>query len=135
MAHPHDSGSAVRFSTMKGANRYMEIILTTFPKKILFRADRPFRTQKGMFSQLWICCKDCFTILHKERGQERHGNFTGFSEKNLIQDNLVILAQKWYSLITFDLLSGFLFSILQEVKKYMKNLLVVFPEKISLGAI
>ena len=24
-------------------------------------------------SQLWIYCKDCFTILYNERGQERHG--------------------------------------------------------------
>ena len=26
-------------------------------------------------SQLWIYCKDCFTILHNERGQERHGDY------------------------------------------------------------
>ena len=36
-------------------------------------------------SQLWVRCKDCFTILHNERGQERHGNYiNGFSERNLI---------------------------------------------------
>ena len=36
-------------------------------------------------SQLWISCKDYLTILHNERGQERHGNyFNGFSERNLI---------------------------------------------------
>ena len=36
-------------------------------------------------SQLWISCKDYFTILHNERGQERHGNYiNGFSERNLI---------------------------------------------------
>ena len=36
-------------------------------------------------SQLWISFKDCFTILHYERGQERHGNYiNGFSERNLI---------------------------------------------------
>ena len=46
-------------------------------------------------SQFWIRCKDCFTILHNERGQERHGNYiNGISEKNLIQSNLVILEQK-----------------------------------------
>ena len=46
-------------------------------------------------SQLWIRCKDCFTILHNERGQERHGNYiNGFSERNIIQSNLVILEQK-----------------------------------------
>ena len=26
-------------------------------------------------SQLWISSKDYFTILHNERGQERHGNY------------------------------------------------------------
>ena len=36
-------------------------------------------------SQLWISCKDCFTFLQNERGQERHGNYiNGFSERNLI---------------------------------------------------
>ena len=36
-------------------------------------------------SQLWISCKDYLTILHNERGQERHGNYSnGFSERNLI---------------------------------------------------
>ena len=34
-------------------------------------------------SQLWIVLrKDCFTILHNERDQERHGNYiNGFSLK------------------------------------------------------
>ena len=60
-------------------------------------------------SQHWIRCKDCFTILHNERGQERHGNYiNGFSERNLIQSNLVILEQKWYGvLLTLNLFSGF----------------------------
>ena len=59
-------------------------------------------------SQFWIQCKDCFTILHIERGQERHGNYiNGFSEIYLIQSNLVILEQKWYGvLLTLNLLSG-----------------------------
>ena len=36
-------------------------------------------------SKLGISCKDCFTILHNERGQDRHGNYiNGFSERNLI---------------------------------------------------
>ena len=41
MAHAHNSGSAVRifskFCTMKGANRYIKIILMAFPKKSCFR--------------------------------------------------------------------------------------------------
>ena len=36
-------------------------------------------------SKLWISCIDCFTILHNERSQDRHGNYiNGFSERNLI---------------------------------------------------
>ena len=76
---------------MKVADKYMEIILMTFPNKILFGANGPFRTQNGASSQLWIRCKDCFTILRNERSQERHGNnINAFSEKNLILGNLVI---------------------------------------------
>ena len=61
-------------------------------------------------SQLWIRCKDYFTILHNERGQERHGSYiNGFSEGNLIQSNLVILEQKW----DVNLLSGFLINFTQ----------------------
>ena len=60
-------------------------------------------------SQPWICCEDCFTTLHNERGQVRHGNyFNGFSERNLIQSNLIILEQKYHGVIlTLNLLSGF----------------------------
>ena len=48
-------------------------------------------------------------MLHNESGQDRQGNYSnGFSEGNIIWSNLVILEQKWYSvLITLDLLSGF----------------------------
>ena len=135
MTHPHNWGSALRifckFSTMKGASRYNEIILMAFPKNILFGASGPFRTQNGISAQLWICCKDRFTIFHNERGQERHGNYiNGFSEKNLFQGNLIILAQKWYVLITLGLLSVF-FKILhskrsQEVRE---NFISCFSRK------
>ena len=66
-------------------------------------------------SQLWISCKDCFPILHNERDQKRHENYiNGFSERNLIEGNLIILAQKWYGvLITLDLLSGFFINFAQ----------------------
>ena len=110
IADPYSSRSALRiflkFCTVKVSNSYLEIILMAFPKKILFEANGPFRSQNGASSQLWICRQDCFTILHNERGQERHGNYiNGFSEKNIILGNLIILAQKWYMLITLDLLS------------------------------
>ena len=82
----------------------MEVILMAYPKKFSFRANGPFRIQNVTscletgceISQLWISCKDCFTILHNERDQERHGNYilnygnyiifyyNGFFERNLI---------------------------------------------------
>ena len=82
-----------------------EVILMAYQKKFLFGANGPA-------TQLWIHCKDCFTILPNKRGQERHGNYVnGFSERNLIQSNLVILEQKWYDvLLTLNLLPGFFYS-------------------------
>ena len=87
----------------------MEIILMVFPhKKILFGAKGLFRNQNGASSQHWIHSQDCFTILHNERGQERHGNILiVFLKQNFVQGNLVILAQKWFVLITLDLLCLF----------------------------
>ena len=36
-------------------------------------------------SQLWVSCKDCYTVLHNERGQERHGNYiNGFLKEILL---------------------------------------------------
>ena len=66
-------------------------------------------------SQFWIRRKDCFTILHNERVQERHGNYiNGFSERSLIQSNLVILEQKWDGVfLTLNLLSGFFINFTQ----------------------
>ena len=96
---------------MKGVNGYVEIIFMAFPKRFLFGVNGPFMTQNGASLQLWIRCKECFTILYNERGQESHGNdINGVSEKNHIWSNwLVILAQKWYIPITWDLLSGFFY--------------------------
>ena len=46
MMHPHNSGSTLRiffkFRIMKGAERYMELILMVFLKKFSFRANGPF---------------------------------------------------------------------------------------------
>ena len=52
-------------------------------------------------------CKDCFTILHNKKSQERNENYINvFSERNRTPSNFVILTQKWYGLfVTFDLLS------------------------------
>ena len=37
---------------MKEADKYMEIILMAFPKKVLFGVNGSFRTQNGISSQL-----------------------------------------------------------------------------------
>ena len=51
-------------------------------------------------SQLWIRCKNCFTILHNRR--------------NLIQSNLVIFEQKLDGgLLALNLLSGFFINFRQ----------------------
>ena len=51
-------------------------------------------------SQLWIRCKDCFTILHNRR--------------NFIQSNLVIFEQKLDGvLLALNLLSGFFINFTQ----------------------
>ena len=64
----------------------MKPILMIFPKKLLLGTNGPFSTHKGVSSQLWILCRNCFTILHNERGQGRYGNYIiGFSEKDLSQ--------------------------------------------------
>ena len=67
-------------------------------------------------SPFWIRCSNCFTILHNERGQGRHGNYiNGFSERNLFHSSLVILEQKWYGvLLTLNLLSGFFINFTQQ---------------------
>ena len=85
-------------------------------KKLLFGADGPLRTQNFTSCLTALDLLYCFTILHNERGQERNGNIiNGFSERNLIQSNLVILEQKWYGvLLTLNLLSGFLINFTQQ---------------------
>ena len=92
----------------------MEIILVAFAKKFLLGANGSFRTQKGTSSQLLICCKECFTILYNERGQERLmkiilmvfmiGQFGHFS-------------QKWNVLITLDHNSEFFIFIILRNKR------------------
>ena len=87
---------------MKGANRCMG-------------ANGSFETQNGTSSQLQISCKNCVTMLHNKRGKERHGNYiNGFSVKNLIWGNLIILGQKWCIVITLDLLQVFFLTLYNE---------------------
>ena len=128
MAHPQNSGSTLRmflkFCAMKGANRYMEIILMAFQKKSCLaqmgylrpKIARPHNSGSAVRTVLqcctgvkrdmeiilmvflkkkliWICFK-FFLILHNERGQEVHENFSCyFLRKNLIWGNLSFLGQ------------------------------------------
>ena len=131
-AHPHNSGSTLRiflkFCTVKGADRYMEI---------MFGSNGSFKTQNGTSSRFWICCKDCVTMLPNEKGKERHRNYiNGFSEKDLIWGNLVILAQKWCILITLDLLQVFFKILLNERgQEVFENFISCFSKKVLFGAI
>ena len=111
---------------MKRADRYMQIILMAFPKSSCF-GQMGHLGPKMVISQLWIRCKDSFTIFYKKKSQERHYSNVFSEKKNLIQGNLAILVQKWLALITLDLLSGyFKFYTIKGAKRYMKILLVVF---------
>ena len=74
----------------------MDVVLMVFPK--IFCLEQMCHLGPRLVhptSQLWIYCKDCFTVLHNEGGQERHGNYiNGFLERSLIQSNLVVWEQK-----------------------------------------
>ena len=92
----------------------MEIILMSFPKNYCLeqmghlgpRMAHPHNSGSAV----------SIVLQFFERGQERHENyFNGFSEKNFIEGNSIILVQKWYFVITLDLLSGF-FLILHNKK-------------------
>ena len=86
--------SLFKFCTMKEANRYMKIILMAFPKKFLFGTNGLCRTQNGSSSQLWIRCKDCWTVLCYKRGQGKHRNYVnGFSGKEILFGEIWSLSQ------------------------------------------
>ena len=88
MAHPQNSGSALTIFS----NRYMEIVLMAFPKKILFGGNGAYGIQDSTSSQLWIRCKECFTVLQNEVGQELNENFVShFPRKNLTWGILMFL--------------------------------------------
>ena len=63
-----------KFCIMNRANSALEVILIAYPKNsCLGQMDHLGPRMSHLVSQLWICYKDCFTILNNERGQERHG--------------------------------------------------------------
>ena len=80
-----------------------------------------------------ICCKDCFIILHNERGQDRHGNYiySFFWKKILFNAVLSFWPKKGTSPQLFEsALRSFFCTIKGTAKSYMK---LVFWEKISFG--
>ena len=120
MAHPHNFGLALRvffkFCTMDGANSAQNLYQWLIRKNsCLGQLVHLGSRMSHAASQLWVYCKDCFTILHNEMGQERHGNnINSFSERDLTQSNLVILKQKWYGfLLALNLLSDFFINFTQ----------------------
>ena len=72
MAHLHNSESAViivlKFSTIKGDNRQMKLMI--FQKKSCLEQMDHFGSKNGVNSQLLICCKNFFKILHNKSGQQ-----------------------------------------------------------------
>ena len=120
IVHPHNFGLALRvflkFCTMDGANSAQNLYQWLIRKNCcLGQLVHLGPSMSHAASQLWICCNDCFTILHNERGRERHGNnFNGFSERDFPQSNFATLEQKWYGfLLTLNLLSGFFINFTQ----------------------
>ena len=103
-------------------------------KKFLSGADGPLRTQNFTSCLTALDPLYCFTILHNERDQERRGNIINdFSERNLIQSNLVILEQKWYGvLLTLNLRSGFFINFIQQKEsRGTRKFYLLFLEKKS----
>ena len=113
LAHPHNSGLAVKnfqkFCTVKGAYRQMKIILMIISKKFLFGANELLRTQNDASSQLWIRCKNYFTILYDVIASETYQKYiNGFSQKNFYSRQLCHFGPKMVRPLNFqDLLSGF----------------------------
>ena len=83
-----------------------------------------------MSSQLSICCKDCFTILHNERGQETWKLYYLFFLKNvLFQAIWTFWSKNGIYDLNFGLAVRFLFfkfCTIKWAKYYIKILLVVF---------
>ena len=88
MAYPHNSGLALRFFFLilhSERGQQVDEKNIVFSKRNFCRANGSFSNQKGTSSQLWIHCKDCFTILYNERGKERYRHYINcFSEKKIL---------------------------------------------------
>ena len=87
----------LKFCSIKGAKRYMEIIEMFFMKKIFSCTNAPIWVQKRhTLSYLLICTKDFLKILHNEKVKEVHENFVNvfFFGKTLFQGNWVIFGPK-----------------------------------------
>ena len=77
-----------------------------------------------------------FSILHNERGQERHWNYiNGFSERNVIVSRAIWLFWNKNGMVSSSLWHWFFYQFYSRkgTKSYMKFFLVVSWETISFG--
>ena len=65
----------LKFCTMEGTKRYMELIVMLFQKKISFRANGPFWPENGTSSYLWIHSKS-FLKFCINKGAKRYIKIT-----------------------------------------------------------
>ena len=97
-----------------------------------------FGPKNGTSSQLWICYKNFFAILHKEKGQKvDESNNNALYQKNFVQDKWAILGPKiGHPRNPGSALRIFLkFCRIKGANSYMKILLDVFREKKPFGEI
>lgn len=123
---------------MKGANTDFKITLMVFLEKKSLRAIRPLWAKKW-FTIVTLDLLKCFCfflILHNGMGQEVHESYcNSFSEK-LLQGNCTILCPKvMFHHNSCSTLRIFLkCCTMKGVKRCMKNIVMVFPKKVSIRA-
>ena len=111
MAYPHNSGLALRFFFLilhSERGQQVDEKNIVFSKKNFCGANGLFSNQKSTSSQLWIHCKDCFTILYNEKGKERYRHYINcFSEKKSYSRQFCHFGPKLvHNLNVLNLLSG-----------------------------
>ena len=89
------------FFTMKGARRYMEIILMVFLKKKSDLRQMGHFCLKITHHNSGSTLRIYFEILHNERG-ERYTKVILFFQKKYNFGNWTVLALKWWDFITLD---------------------------------
>ena len=103
-------GSKIFFFLILHSERGQQVDekIIVFSKKKFCGANGLFSNQKSTSSQLWIHCKDCFTILYNEKGKERYRHYINcFSEKKSYSRQFCHFGPKLvHNLNVLNLLSG-----------------------------